>query len=232
MGMARKHHSRGWGAALAASLSLVCASVHAEEQPEKHADLVHADLPIFGDETADKWPQYFSDEASGGFGCASRVAFGDWALFQHGDDGDVERWYRISNYGMFHCFAVAAVADEKESLEGSDAKPAFFVELGKSGDLELWALQTGAAPGSDYLLLSRMPADGLISKFTVLQTKCPKRNVREAGTISILKTRYCAINSRSGLVNFARQMSKLEPLGELILVDDAVPAETDGDQPE
>jgi hypothetical protein len=228
--MVKKFPSRVLGAALGAALSIASVSTHAQEEPEKFADIIHADLPLFGDETADKWPQSFSDAESGGFGCTSRVSFGDWALLQHGDDDEVERWYRIWNYGVFHCFAFAAKADERESLEGADAKPAFFVEVGKSGDIELWALQIGAVPGSYYLLLSRESSEGLISKFTVLQTKCPKRYVRDAGSIDIILTRYCAINSKSDLLNFARRMSKLEPLGELILVDEAEPLENNRDR--
>lgn len=49
-------------------------------------------------------------------------------------------------------------------------------------DVELWAVQIGARPGSDYLLLSREPVEGLVEKFKVLQVACPTANVRDAGS--------------------------------------------------
>jgi hypothetical protein len=214
------------GFAFFAAISAATAFAQSGDETEKFTDPVHSDLPLFGNDNFEKWPQHFSDAESGSFGCTSRVSFGEWALKRYDDDDEVESWYRIWNYGAFHCFAIVAKSSDRESLENAEARPSFFVEIGKSDSDELWALQIGARPGSDYLLLSREPSDDIVSKFTVLQTKCPKRNVREAGTIDGLLTRYCAINSRSELLNFARRMSKLEPLGEFTLVDAADDSES------
>jgi hypothetical protein len=74
------------------------------------------------------------------------------------------------------------------------------------------------------LLLSRRPAEGLIEKFNVLQTACPRANVRDAGSLDILLTRYCAVSSRRELIRLARRMAQRPPLGTLtrVPVDDEI----------
>jgi hypothetical protein len=184
-------------------------------------DLIHSDLPIFGSGDDNKWPQHFSDDGS--FGCTSRVAFGDWAFRETGaEDEDDVVWYRFTNYGVFHCWANTIRADEREELDKADFKPSFFVLLGTAkvdgSDVELWALQIGARPGSEYLLLSRAPGESLIERFNVLQSACPRANVREGDALDTLLTRYCAINSRRELNRLARRMAQLPPHGTLIRV--------------
>src|SRR3546814_17182082 len=77
----------------------------------------------------------------------------------------------------------------------------------------------GMRPGSDYLLLARMPGgEGAIKSFDLLQRKCPKANVRNAGNIDIAYTRYCAINSRQELVSLAKRMARLKQIGTMALV--------------
>ncbi len=198
-----------------------------QEAEELKSDLIHSDLPLFGSEGDNEWPQHFYDNDS--FGCTSRVAFGDWIFKEQTvvADDNVE-WYRFSNYGVFHCFANIYHANERKDLDNTDPHPSFFVDLGSikadGKPIEIWAIQIGARPGSDFLLLSRSPTDGLIESFNVLQTECPRANVRDAKSLDILLTRYCAINSRRELIRFAHRMVKLPPLGTLILVpekDDA-----------
>lgn len=79
-------------------------------------------------------------------------------------------------------------------------------------------MQIGARPGSEYLLLSRDPAEGLIDKFNVLQTACPRDNVRDGGSLDILLTRYCTIKSRTELIRLARRMTQHPPRGSLTRV--------------
>lgn len=212
--------------------------VHAQSRDEEPpaSDLVHSDLPLFGDETQDKWPQHFTDPDpdSLGIGCTSRIAFGDWTFRQPAADADEEpttSWYRIRNYGVFHCYAVVGSADEREELAGATIQYSFFVLLGKtrdrSGPIELWALQMGGRPGSDYLLLSRRPGNVIIKSFEVLQSACPRSNVRDAGGIDTLITRYCAINTRRELLALARRMARLRPLGTLTYVGE--PEDRPGD---
>ena len=205
-------------------LSLICACAASEPHEsvsEKASDLLHSDLPIFGHGSENEWPQHFFDGDS--FGCTTRVGFGNWVFQETGAEvGSDVQWYRFSNYGVFHCWANTFRAYEREGLDGADFHPSFFVFLGETSvdqrEIELWTIQIGARPGSEYLLLSRAPADGVIEKFTVLQTACPRANVRDAGSLDILLTRYCAINSRTELIRLARNMAKRPPLGTLTRV--------------
>jgi hypothetical protein len=185
-------------------------------------DLIHSDLPLLAGGAENKWPQSFHNEES--FGCVSRVAFGDWVLRELSEeDDDNAEWYRFQNYGAFHCFALVGRAYLREELDGAEFRPSYFVLLGtveiENNRTELWAVQIGARPGSDYLLLSRPTGDGDIGTFNVLQTQCPRANVRDAGSISIILTRYCAINTRTDLVRLARRMAQRAPVGALTLVE-------------
>ena len=169
------------------------------------------------------------------FGCTSRVAFGAWAFRETGaENEDDVYWYGFSNYGTFHCWANTFRAYEREGLDRADAHPSFFVFLATTridgSEIELWTVQIGARPGSEYVLLSRTPAEGLVESFTVLQTECPRANVRDAGALDILLTRYCAINSRAELVRLARRMAQRPPLGTIArVVDDEETNETTGE---
>jgi len=185
---------------------------------EARSDILFSDLPLYRGESENMWPQHFYDDDS--FGCVSRVAFGDWVLREQ--DGDDPVWFRFRNYGAFHCWALVGRGDERQQLESAASKPAFFVLMGNievAGDRrELWAIQIGARPGSEYMLLSRSPRDGSIDSFDVLQIRCPRANVRDAGAIDILLTRYCAVNTRGDLLRLAQQMAHLPAIGSLALV--------------
>lgn len=186
-------------------------------------DLLHSDLPIFGHGEENEWPQHFVDGDS--FGCASRVAFGDWVFTpSDAEDEDAALWYRFANYGVFHCFANISRAYDRKSLAGAEVHHSFFVLLDtkqvKGRNVDLWTIQIGARPGSEYLLLSREPADGIVDKFNVLQTDCPKANVRDADSLDTLLTRYCDIRSSKDLVELAHRMVERPPIGTLALVPD------------
>lgn len=182
---------------------------------ELHTEVIHSDLPLFRDGGDNMWPQPFYNDDS--FGCVSRVAFGDWVLRE--PDGENSAWYRIENYGVFHCWALLGSTYERQQLDGAELKPTFFVFLGEidtpAGERELWAAQIGARPGSDYLLLARSPAEGLIDTFDVLQTRCPHGATRDAGSLDSLLTRYCALNTQGELMRLARQMAQLPAVGTL-----------------
>jgi hypothetical protein len=205
-------------AALLVAALLFAPSVNGESADETADDLLYSDLPIFGRGGENEWPQHFYAEDS--FGCTSRVAFGDWIFQKRGAEvEDDMQWYRFTNYGVFHCWANTFRAYERARLDGADFHPSFFAFLGSTSvngsDIELWTVQIGARPGSQYLLLSRSPAEGLIEKFNVLQIACPRANVRDAGSLDILLTRYCAVSSRSELIRLARRMAQRPPLGTL-----------------
>lgn len=181
-------------------------------------DLIHADLPLFGSGTEDMWPQHI-DTSDGDIGCTSRVAFGTWKLQWENDYRDPD-WYRIANYGAFHCFALVSDAPDRKQLARRNTRPSFFILLDKTRDRELWALQLGGRPGSDYVLLSRKPDKGIIKRFDVLQRDCPVSFTRKGTQVEILITSYCAINSPNDLVTLARTMAKRPPLGSLTYIDD------------
>lgn len=188
--------------------------------PEVHRDLIHADLPLWGSEGETVWPRAF-DHADGSFGCASRLRFGDWRQVEGEGDRDAI-WHRITNYGAIHCMMMVRDAHAQAELGGRDADPAFLIEIGTAeageGPVELWILQRGARPGSDYLLLARRPAPGLIESFDVLQRECPADRRREGQELSILLTGYCAINTQDELIALARRMLLRPPLARLIFV--------------
>ncbi|HWK36557.1 MAG TPA: hypothetical protein VNR91_09905, partial [Sphingomonas sp.] len=122
----------------------------AQVPPDLRGDLIHADVPLFGDGDT-KWPTSFIGD-DGDFGCSSRVGFGDW-LYRPGDSGgdDDVSWYRITNYGVFHCYAIVRTASERGDLARASFTYAFFVPLGdvrvRGKRVELWALQQGGRPG-------------------------------------------------------------------------------------
>jgi hypothetical protein len=203
---------------ISAFLFQIPAMASAAEPNELVSDMIHADLPLYSSDWKQLWPQPFEDGKE--FGCTSRVGFGDWR-FSPNPDGDFagERWDRFSNYGVFHCAAIFRSAEEREELDAASYTYGYFIQLGtvrqNSVDWELWAIQEGNLPGSQYTLMAREPASGLIDRFRVLQQRCPREYVRSTQAHSIWKTRYCAINSRSDLVSLARAMLKLPPLGTL-----------------
>jgi hypothetical protein len=207
--------------ALLLSACMLPAAALAQSEPEEIAnDVVHADLPLFTDDSLE--PRRIDLE--GTFGCGTRVNFGDWKLVEHDGYGADTEWYRFANHGVFHCAAVISSSYERDQLARNDARLGYFVHVAdtkaEGRDIELWALQLGMRPGSDYLLLAREPKDGLIESFDVLQTACPEGHLREVEIDSFL-TGYCSINTRSAFVNFARSMLALPARGVLTYVGES-----------
>ena len=114
-------------------LSIVgtCAVFEQDESVEEIMDdIIHSDLPFFGNGGDNVWPRHFENEDS--FGCTSRVAFGDWVLRESDVESERESdWYRFSNYGGFHCRANVSHAYTPEALEHAQNHPSFFVRLGE-----------------------------------------------------------------------------------------------------
>jgi hypothetical protein len=159
------------------------------------------------------------------FGCAVPIETGIWKFAGGGaDPGDDGPWYRIDNYGVVHC--MLDVAQALEANQFTNSRPSFLVKIGHVGRVELWALQIGSLPGSDYLLLARSPAPGIIKRFDVLQRACPRDRIRDRGSLDVLTTRYCSINSQVELIELAKAMAKLPPLGTLTFERES-PADSD-----
>jgi len=191
---------------------------------EVRRELIHSDLPLWTSQREAMWPRAFYEGDS--FGCQTRVRYGDWR-FDETEPGGDPLWYRFANYGVNHCFALVRDARERGELATAQSDPSFFIELGtargRNGPVELWALQRGVRPGSNYLLLARTPAAGPVAAFEVLQRACPRASMRGGTNLSILLTGYCAVESREALIQLARRMARLPPLGRLVLADPTSP---------
>lgn len=184
--------------------------------------LIHADEPLWRPGDKALWPQHFSEGDS--FGCIHHLRLGIWRFVatkaEEADapDESHDTFYSFGNYGVFHCHMNIAFGYEPDKFETS--RPGFLVKVGDAGSTELWALQIGARPGSDYMLLSREPSTPAIERFNVLQQDCPRRKVRGGPRLDILSTRYCAVSSKRELLTIARRMAKLAPLGTLTFEQD------------
>lgn len=206
-------------------LSLVLSAV-----PSWAQERVHSDLPLFSGQHGELQPQNFTDKGS--FGCSSRIAFGDWKYLDQPKEREPEvEWLRLVNYGVIHCAAIEAWSHDREHLGRRGIKYSWFVQLGTveraNSTVELWALQSGARPGSDYLLLARAPGPGLIKNFEVLPVACPKRYERKGNGPDIWRSDYCAINTAEELRSFARQMAQRPTVGTLTFVAQAPAGETE-----
>lgn len=211
----------GWrcGVVLAALAALSSpAAVGMADPTDIVADLIHADVPLYGADWDDLWPRSFvlGDD----FGCESRVPFGDWRFTPDPADPDPEpHWERFANYGAFHCAAVLRTANDRAGLDAASWRYGFFVKLGsgrRDGQLwELWAIQSGMVPGSDYVLLAREAKTSSVDQFRVLQQRCPAAWYRQGGSLDSWVTRYCAVNARTDLLALARRMLALPPRGVL-----------------
>ncbi len=137
-----------------------------------------------------------------------------------------EWWWRLRNYGTFHCAAIITDEYAREDLSEGPSTTGFFARIGiaahEGGPIELWVLQRGARPGSDYILLAREPDEDIIEEFTVLQRRCPEGAMRVfEGNLDIVRTDYCAINSRDALFDHAVAMLAMPPLGTVIRQHDS-----------
>lgn len=205
-----------WAIATFSAVSLM--PIYSVAQPSS----VHSDLPLWTS-FEDLWPRSFNDDDS--FGCAGSVRLGNWKLtyFPESDDTDAYTpdpdWLKIHNYGVFHCAYGFRWAYEHENLEAATATLGHFVELGyiktPRGRLDLWAIQIGFTPGSDYIFLTRNSKAKPDDAYEVLNIECPKRYLRSAGSIDVFGAEYCAINSKSAMRRLAKRMAKQAPIGKL-----------------
>jgi hypothetical protein len=201
-------------------------------------ELIHAPVPLYTFDWEKVWPRGMVPDADTIAGCESRVAFGDWRFTPNPDDEYADPWWlRVSNYGVFHCAANLFEADEREELDDGQFSRGLFAMIGegsvKGREWEIWVLQEGFVPGSDYLLLAREPGEeDLVKAFTVLQSRCPRKSLREADGINVWRTRYCAIESRAELLALARRMLREKPLGTLELVKDENEEGPDAEAPD
>lgn len=199
------------------------AEARAEDREARVDERIHSGLPLYTFEWDFIWPR--SLQAGDRLGCASRVRLGDWRFTPTDPELGEESWERYGNYGALHCAAVIRVADERSELGEADWAYGFFVRMGEgrlgSKKWELWALQKGTVPGSQYILLAREAGpNGPVGSFRVLQRRCPQGRIREVRGLDVWSTRYCSIESREALLMLARRMLRRPPLGTLVRVGD------------
>lgn len=220
--------------ALACAVLPAAAAAQDEDEEEVYNDLLHADLPLYTFDWADAWPRHFDPVEEPGVislgGCESRVRFGDWrytpAWAEKEEDSN---WLRFENYGVFHCAANIYRADTRDELARGEFSRGLFVLIGRGSvrgrGYEMWVLQDGFVPGSTYTLLARAVDEGddAVTRFDVLQTRCPKDRVRRVSDLDVWRSEYCAIESRAALLSLARRMLRRPFLGELALAGDALP---------
>lgn len=188
----------------------------APKEPEPlRAELLHADLPLFGTDKDKLQPIHFVDGES--FGCASAFAFGDWR--ESSTEDWRQDWMRIGNYGVFHCAYILSTADSRDTLDKAKTKHSWMVKIDQLGDHALWAMQIGATLGSSYRLFRVPLQKGVIAQMDELQIICPKDWQRKGPQIDVWGTRYCAVESREDLIHFARQMDRKPPLAHWQKVD-------------
>jgi len=221
MKIGRKAQHRG-SICLAAWLAACIAGptpAQGQTQSEVVVEPIHSSLPLYTFDWNDLWPRSFVD--GDGFGCMSRIEFGDWRFTPAQiNEQEEEGWYRFSNYGVFHCAAIIRDASERAELGVAQWDYGYLVRLGnarhRSTEWELWALQRGVRPGSDYTLLAREAStSGLIVEFRVLQQRCPRGMMREVRGFDVWSTRYCAVESRAELLSLARRMLRFPAMGTI-----------------
>lgn len=210
----------GWALATVAVAVLVAGRGAAQDV------LIRSDLPLWTGEAAENlWPRHFFDQDT--FGCASNVQFGDYRLTEPDESGGpggpgFESWWRLGNYGVFHCAYMFSRAGEQTELTLGFENHAWIVELGEqttgAGTVELLALQIGARGGSTYLLLSRPKEPALSGHLTVLNPTCPRGAIRRTQSLDVWLTDYCVVSSQNALRRMARDAAKKPPVGNLELV--------------
>ena len=188
--------------------------------PASAQDLIHSDLPLWSERHAEQiWPKAFVDGLS--FGCAYNIQLGDWK-FTGAAPSFLGEWLRFDTIGVESCAFLVGEGERQDGLDGATSKPAFLIDLGASetgqSGVGIWALQVGMRPGSDYLLLTSVASAKPVARFRILPVHCPATNRRFGESLAHLDNSYCAIGSRAELTALARQMAKLEPVGELKFV--------------
>lgn len=198
--------------------------------PVAAQEYLHSDEPLFT-MADDPWPRHFFEDD--GFGCASIVPMGVWRRVdapggnpQADELSNVNR-LRFRNYGAFHC---AYLIDWSESDEADDWRDFDYGLIGglgqvdePDGKLDLYAIQSGFRPGSNYLLVAVRPTKGLITQIIVLEPECPREWVRGKKPYDVWRADYCAVPDLAGLRRLARADARKPPAALL----EYVPTEDD-----
>lgn len=202
-------------ARLALVLALIAGPTAASAQD------LHADTPLWTyDDSGDElFPTRFSDDES--FGCSNIIDPGFYRL-EVQDDLDAAMFWRITNYGAFHCALTFGVAYEQEAAHEAFEGPAWIIRLGDDtvgeAAVELLALQVGIADGSRYILLRRPKNE--MQGLEVLAHRCLRGLERRVAQIDIWRQDSCIVGSKADLRRIARDANRRPPHGRLAWLDE------------
>ncbi len=182
---------------------------------------LHADMPLWTyDDSGDElFPTRFSDDES--FGCSNIIDPGFYRLDAQ-DDPDAVMFWRITNYGVFHCALTFGIAYEQEEANKTFEGPAWIVKLGDDtvdeAEVELLALQIGIVDGSRYILLRRPKNE--MHGLEVLAHRCLRGLERRVAQIDIWRQDSCIVRSKADLRRVAREANRRPPHGRLAWLDE------------
>lgn len=185
------------------------------------AQTLRADTPLWTyDDSGDElFPTRFSDNES--FGCSNIIDPGFYRL-EVQDDPDAAMFWRITNYGAFHCALTFGVAYEQEAAHEAFEGPAWIIRLGNDtvgeAAVELLALQIGIADGSRYILLRRPKNE--MQGLEVLAHRCLRGLERRVAQIDIWRQDSCIVRSKTDLRRVAREANRRPPHGRLAWLDE------------
>ncbi|HVY89309.1 MAG TPA: hypothetical protein VG942_10605 [Hyphomonadaceae bacterium] len=211
----------GWRFAIALALLALpaCASAGLYSPGDL---LIHSDLPFWSDSSG----SYVTPHPIEGIGCDGDFRLGVWKESIFREDGGAPdlRWWRVHNYGSFHCAAVFNVSDERDGSYGDRKGFGFVIALGrdKATGLDLFVWQMGMIPGSEYRFLAA-PAGGDGTRYTVLQADCSAGTLRSSHVGGSFITTYCSLASEAAVRATARAAAKRPPKALLRYVDDNAP---------
>ncbi len=178
-------------------------------------------LPLWNNDHGvdETYPKNFIEDD--GFGCSSNLNFGDYRALR--PDGEPDVFWRISNYGVFHCALILRQASDRENLAEARFEYMWIIPLGevtRDGQRrELLAFQIGIAGGSEYLLLSR-PKGSLQGPFELLEPTCPRGAEFREASLDIWHTAYCVVESQGALKRIAFAAARRSIAGTLEWVGD------------
>lgn len=188
-----------------------------------HAQTIRSDSALWTYDNASSslYPQGFVDDQS--FGCVHAINVGVWRYIET-DKQDWPEYWRLSNYGVFHCALLYGRADDEAAAGEAFESYAWLARLTEPhsapDEIELWALQIGVAGGSRYILLRRI-GDDSAAPFDVLDAACPRDAERRRANIDIWVQDDCIVDAKADIVRIAQSAANRPPRGRLEFVPQA-----------
>ncbi len=184
---------------------------------DRYDIILRSDVPLWMEDGTDAVsPRSF--HAEGAFGCLIAVPTGNWkqtsAPTASGYKDDPV-WWRVRLGGAIHCTGVFESGTAQGATDILLPDAGYVIDLGRDDvtglDLYLWEI--GVRTGSTYLVLSRREGDPE-DQYNVLDPSCAYGIERRVdGSLSILRTDYCAIPDQAAMRATAREAASRPPTG-------------------